>query len=340
MFGKSRWVTVWQSELKHGYRTAEDLGNAGLIPVAQVPRYRQILKTYKFFLPRYYAGLIDPADPQCPIRRQAIPDVAELDDRGLELLPDPLHDLEHQPAPRLTHRYANRALLHLTPSCSMYCRYCFRKTLLNEGQRDLFGGELEPALVYLAEHREIEEVIFSGGDPLLSSEEALRAVLARLAEMPHLERLRFHSRVPVTLPSRVTPEWAKLAVSTRLPVVLVTHFNHPREVTAESARAIETLRAAGITVLNQSVLLRGVNDKSAILAALSKALFTNGVLPYYLHHPDPARGTGHFDVPLSEGLAIYDELRTRLAGYLVPRYVRDDVRFPFKRSLSNANEGV
>jgi lysine 2,3-aminomutase len=319
---------MWQRDLRESLRTAEDLADAGLIPREEVARYAPLLKKYQFLLPRYYAELIDRADRTCPIRLQAVPNLKELEEER-DWTGDPLGDLSHKPVSRITHRYPNRALLHLTQNCSMYCRFCFRKTLLNELSPELFAGGLDPAVQYLSQHREIEEVIFSGGDPLFVSDESLRQVLQRLEFIPHLKRLRFHTRVPVTLPSRVTPELIG-SISTRLPIVIVLHYNHPRELTEESVAACQLLASSGATLLNQSVLLRGVNDSADVLASLSEGLFSAGILPYYLHHPDAAQGTSYFFISKEDGKRIYDEVRGRLSGYLVPRYVWDDGSDRFK----------
>lgn len=322
----------WQEELRFAYRTAADLARAEFIPEAQIPSFERLLKRFPMVLPPYYAGLIDRADPHCPIRRQAIPQLRELEARA-ELVGDPLADLTHQPAPRITHRYHGRALIHLTPNCSMNCRYCFRKSLLGESRAEFFAGEVDAALSYIAQTPTLEEVIFSGGDPFLANEATLAGVLRRLSEVAHLKRVRFHSRVPVTLPMRIDVAFATLLRSHGRPSIVVTHFNHPKELTPQATRALKTLSEAGHRLLNQSVLLLGVNDRMETLAALSERLFEAGVLPYYLHHPDRAQGTAHFDLPKESGRAIYRQLRARLPGYLVPRYVVDDPAYPFKTEV-------
>jgi lysine 2,3-aminomutase len=324
----------WKEELRHSYRTAQDLVRVGLLREEERMRYEPVLTRYKFLLPRYYARLIDRDDPRCPIRKQAIPDPMELSPFPT-LKPDPLNDLEHRPSARLTHRYRNRALLHLTPSCSMYCRHCFRKTLLNEMSSEMFSGSLEDAFSYLEENREIEEVILSGGDPLMANDAMLGLALDRLAALPSLKRLRIHTRVPVTFPIRVTEGLLAAMSSTRFTPVIVTHFNHPRELTSESGEALARFRAKGFHLLNQSVLLQGVNADADCLARLSEGLFERGVLPYYLHHPDRAEGTSHFDLSKEKGLAIHRTLRGRLPGYLVPRYVLDVVGAPYKLNVES-----
>lgn len=324
--------SAWREELRNSLRTVDELIAARLIASEERGAYERLLGRYRFSLPRYYANLIDRNDPNCPIRLQAIPSLKELD--AHDGMPDPLSDLEHQPASRITHRYPNRALIHLTPSCSMYCRYCFRKSLLNELSAELFEGELHEGIVYLKHHTEIAEVIFSGGDPFLANPGTLETVLMNLKVLTHIERIRFHTRVPVTLPMRVTEEFVRtLRVSEKRSTV-VLHFNHPKEITPESILAISRLAKAGLVVLNQSVLLKRVNDDADTLCELSARLFEHGVLPYYLHHPDRARGTSHFQVTPEQGLKIFDEMKRRLPGYLVPRYVIDVVGLPYKEDVA------
>ena len=319
----------WRKALQESLRTADDLAREGLIARADIPAYATLLEKYRFLLPKYYADLIDRNNPLCPIRLQAIPDPRELRSNRLAV-PDPLQDLQNQPTGRITHRYGNRLLLHLTPNCSMYCRFCFRKTLLNELSEDLFAGSLEHALTYISVHSNIEEVIFSGGDPLMSSSATLHGVVRELAKFPHLERIRFHTRVPVTFPSRIDTELIQAIAASRFAPIVVTHFNHPKEITAEALAGCQKLIAGGARLLNQSVLLRGVNDQAATLISLSKGLFSAGIIPYYLHHPDPAEGTDHFATSEIEGLKIYNEMRAQLSGYLVPKYVVDRMGRPYK----------
>lgn len=321
----------WQEALRTALRSADDLVREGFISPHQKPAYERVISRYRFLLPRYYANLINKEDPQCPIRLQAIPDLKEiLEEEGVA---DPLDDLGHQPEVRITHRYRHRLLLHLTPNCSMYCRYCFRKSLLNELSGEMFDGSYRRALDYIRAHSEVEEVILSGGDPFMANSTLLREVLQELGQSAHVQRIRFHSRVPVTLPQRVTAAFAELLVGSGKRTIVVTHFNHPRELTRESIAACERLRRAGVTLFNQSVLMRGVNLEVATLESLSLGLFDAGVLPYYLHHPDPAQGTSHFSIDPPEGMAVWRALKERLPGYLVPRYVIDRVDVPYKQDV-------
>lgn len=323
----------WKLEWKKALRTAKDLAQHGFIPSTAIADYEPLLEKYQFCLPEYYANLIDKKDRNCPIRLQAIPDLEELK-KTKAFFTDPLRDLSHQPAPRLTHRYEGRALLHLTSLCSMYCRFCFRKSLLNELKPNLFGGEIEKAFSYLRKNSSIEEIIFSGGDPFLANEDLLRGVIEEVEKIPHVERIRFHTRVPVTFPSRVTPSFSKIVNSGKKEKVFVVHFNHPKEITSQSLCAINNLQEKGALCFNQTVLLKGVNNASPLLAELFKILGKNKVIPYYLHHPDRALGTSHFDLTKKEGLALWKELRRKLPGYLVPRYVIDEVKSPYKKLVS------
>lgn len=278
---------------------------------------------YQTRVPRYYLGLIDASDPADPIARMALPSAEELLVAGGRR--DPIGDLDRKAAPRLTHRYRDRALLHVTNLCPMYCRFCFRKNLMNESEPDLYSGSFDEAFAYLSAHSEIEELILTGGDPWMLSDEKLGALLDRVErEAPSVRRLRFHTRMPVTLPSRVTDGLVSvLARGARFRIFVVTHFNHPRELTAAAAAAVARLRAAGFVVLNQSVLLRDVNDSAETLRALFVGLGDWGVLPYYLHHCDQVEGAEHFRLTLREGRALYSSLRGKLAGYLLPEYVLD-----------------
>jgi len=279
---------------------------------------------FRTLVPRYYSNLIDQSDPDDPIRKMAFPSTEELRSSAAALR-DPIGDLARQAAPRLTHRYRDRALLHVTNLCPMYCRFCFRKNLMNERDENLYGGGFTEAFAYLAKHPEIEELILTGGDPWMLSDERLESLVDQIAaSAPGLKRLRFHSRMPVTLPSRITPELLRaIQRPGKFLTFVVTHFNHPRELSAEAKAGVAQLRGAGITVLNQSVLLKGVNNDAEILRELFCALGNEGVLPYYLHHCDLVAGAEHFRTSIEEGRKIWTELRGSLAGYLIPEYVLD-----------------
>jgi lysine 2,3-aminomutase len=311
---------TWQQSLIRGARDVQALVRRGLVTQAEAPGLVEVVERYQLLVSDYYLGLIDPDDPHCPIRKQALPDVAELLERTDER-PDPIGDAAHAPTPILVRRYRDRVLLFPTFRCPMFCRYCFRKVALNESPIRL-RQELDRALAWLQTEPEVHEVILSGGDPLMLADERLDEVLSRLKQVPHIRRLRIHTRFPVTLPMRVDAKLAAMLGRHR-PLYVVAHFNHPRELTPQARQAVEHLVDAGITVLNQAVLLRGINDDVQTLTALFEGLLDWQVRPYYLHHPDLTVGTQHFRLSLFEGRALIRRLRGQLSGLALPTYVLD-----------------
>ena len=271
--------------------------------------------------PPHYRSLIRRSDPADPLLLQVLA-------RGEEALPqpgrltDPLEEADYRAAPGLLRKYRSRALLIASGACAIHCRYCFRRHYDYGAAMLTRSGEAE-ALALIAGDAAIEEVILSGGDPLSLADARLAALVMAIAAIPHVTTLRLHSRTLMAIPDRVTPALEELLAGTRLNVVLVTHSNHEREISGDVAAALGRLRAAGITLLNQSVLLAGVNDAAATLAAHCRRLFAAGVLPYYLHLTDPVAGAAHFDVSETRARAIEADLRGRLPGYLVPRFVRE-----------------
>ncbi|MCA8932455.1 MAG: lysine-2,3-aminomutase-like protein, partial [Rhodospirillaceae bacterium] len=282
----------------------------------------EVARRYATAITPAMAELIDPADPDDPIARQFLPDVRELNEAPGERS-DPIGDVAHSPLPGLIHRYADRVLLTLHHACPVYCRFCFRRTRVGPGGAALDAAGLEAALAYIDGHPEIWEVILSGGDPLLISPRRLDRVLGRLDAIGHVGVVRLHSRVPVADPSRVTPDLAATLRRADTAVWMSVHTNHPRELTEDAAAAIARLVDAGVPVVSQTVLLRGVNDDPAILEALFRRLVRLRVKPYYLHHPDAAPGTAHFRLSLAEGQAIAGALRGRVSGLCQPTYVLD-----------------
>lgn len=254
------------------------------------------------------------------IARQFVPSLAELLIRAEELA-DPIGDHAHAPAPGLTHRYPDRVILHATQTCEVYCRFCFRReTVGNEGH--LPEADLDAALAYIAHTPAVWEVILTGGDPMVLSPRRLQSLIARLSAIPHVEVIRFHTRVPVVAPARITQALLE-ALQTRPAVYVVVHTNHPAELTPDACAALARLSAAGIPLLSQSVLLKGVNDDAATLEALFRGLIRNKVKPYYLHHADLAKGTSHFRTTVAHGQALMAALRGRLSGICLPTYVLD-----------------
>jgi lysine 2,3-aminomutase len=274
-----------------------------------------------FAVTRHYASLADPADAQDPIRRQFVPRLEELE-RGPGELPDPLGEQDCQPVPKLLHRYPDRALLLVTDLCATYCRHCFRRRSTGQAGWVLSAAQAEAAAAYVASHREIRELILSGGDPLMLGDAALQAVLRVFrAARPELS-FRIHTRLPVVLPERVSEDLVELLRGYR-PLRLVTQINHPRELSAPTRAAVQRLAAAGVGVLNQAVLLRGVNDRLETLVELMRALGEAGIQPYYLFQPDLAEGTAHFRPALRGSLSLVRALRRRLPRALVPAFAVD-----------------
>jgi lysine 2,3-aminomutase len=311
----------WLTDLRNGILNANDLGE---LPVTERER-EQIsgsATSYKVRVPQHYLQLIQWDDPKDPIRLQAIPSSNELrwDPRELS---DPIGDTRFSPVPRLTHRYPNRVILYPTYQCAIYCRHCFRKELLTDADSGFSKQQLAPALTYIRTRNEIKEVILTGGDPFMISDCQLGYLREELEAIPHLRMLRIHTRVPVVLPSKVT-EALVAVLKGRLQVCVVTHFNHPREITEEAADACRLIREAGFMLLNQSVLLRGVNDEIGILRTLcEEVVYTLGAKPYYLHHCDLTRGLSYLRTEIERGLELMRQLRGYTSGVCIPTYVLD-----------------
>jgi lysine 2,3-aminomutase len=260
------------------------------------------------------------AAPDDPVARQFVPDVAELTIRDEELA-DPIGDEAHAPVKGLTHRYPDRVILHVTKTCEVYCRFCFRREAVGE-EGALPEADLVAALDYIAVNPAIREVILTGGDPLVLSARRIRGLMDRLGDIPHVDVVRVHTRIPVVAPEKVTDAMVS-ALKGRAAVWIVVHTNHAQEITAAAEAALARLADAGIPLLSQSVLLRGVNDSVAALEGLFRKLARNRVKPYYLHHCDLAKGTGHFRTTIAEGQALMAGLRGRVSGTLLPTYVID-----------------
>jgi lysine 2,3-aminomutase len=296
---------------------------AGLIPPERRAALEAVAARYAVAITPAVAALIDSADAGDPIARQFVPDAAELDLRPEERT-DPIGDDAHQPVEGIVHRYPDRVLLKLTHVCAVYCRFCFRRERVGPGKgRALSPAALEAALGYIAAHPEVWEVILTGGDPLVLSARRLREVARRIAAMGHVKVLRAHTRVPIADPERVTPALVAALRAPALATYVVVHANHPRELTKQACAACARFVDAGIPVLSQSVLLRGVNDDPGTLAALMRALVEARIKPYYLHHADLAPGTAHLRTTVAEGQALMRTLHGRLSGLCQPSYVLD-----------------
>ncbi len=317
----------WQRDMAAAVTDpAELLGLLGLDP-ASLPDIDTAAAQFPLRVPRYFVNLMRHGDPRDPLLAQVLPLKAErLDVAGYRQ--DPVGDMHASHEHGVLKKYHGRALLITTGACAVHCRYCFRRHFPYAEQS--LTGHWQQALETLRELPDTEELILSGGDPLCLSDRRLGSLLEQTRHLTGLRRLRIHSRLPVVLPQRVTDRLVALLAEQDLPTVLVIHANHPNEITPELARALHGLAAAGITLLNQSVLLKSVNDDADTLAELSDVLFQIGVMPYYLHLLDPVAGAAHFAVPLQRAQALLEQLRLRLPGYLVPRMVRELPGEPYK----------
>ncbi len=304
-------------------RSAADLVAAGLIAPQQCAAIETVGNHYAIAIPPTIAALIDPSDHNDPIARQFVPDGAELITRPNERI-DPIGDEVHSPVKGIVHRYPDRVLLKLLHTCPVYCRFCFRREVVGpDGAGTLTLSEQGAALNYIASHPSIWEVILTGGDPLMLSARRIKDIMTRLGSIEHVNIIRWHTRVPVVTPERITQDMAEALQSSGKTTYLAIHANHPREFTSEARQAIALLRKADIQLLSQSVLLKGINDNADTLEALMRAFVENGVKPYYLHHADLAPGTSHFRTTIAEGQALMKALQGRLSGLCQPTYVID-----------------
>ncbi len=304
-------------------RTPGELVDAGLAPASRLPELQRVAERYAVAITPAVAGLIDRDDPDDPIARQFVPDLAELtvtkDERA-----DPIGDLTHSPVEGIVHRYPDRVLLKAVHVCPVYCRFCFRREMVGpEGLGTLTPEQMDAAIGYIRAHTEIWEVILTGGDPLVLSARRLHEMMARLSDIEHVKVVRFHTRVPVVEPERVDDKLVAALKASGKATYLAVHANHPRELTEAARAAIGRMVDAGIVLLSQTVLLRGVNDDPDTLAALMRGFVETRVRPYYLHHPDLAPGTSHFRVPIDEGQRLVTGLRGRISGLAQPTYVLD-----------------
>jgi lysine 2,3-aminomutase len=304
-------------------RTITDLRAAGLLGADGDADLERVAARYAVAITPDLVRLIGRGDPHDPIARQFIPNVRELDHKPEERA-DPIGDDAHSPVPGIIHRYPDRVLLKLTHVCPVYCRFCFRREVVGPGgPHALSGPALDRALAYIAADPAIWEVILTGGDPFMLSPRRIAEVTGRLSAIDHVKILRWHTRVPVADPARVTPDLVAALKSETRTVYVALHANHPRELTASARDACARLIDAGIPMLSQTVLLRSVNDSPDTLAALMRAFVETRIKPYYLHHPDMAPGTAHFRMSIAEGQAIVRAMRGRVSGLAQPTYVLD-----------------
>jgi lysine 2,3-aminomutase len=304
-------------------RALDDLVAAGLMTPERAEILAPVAERYAIAITPAMASLIDPADGSGPIARQFVPSLAELE-RNVRDLDDPIGDEKHSPVRGIVHRYRDRVLLKIINHCAVYCRFCFRREMVGpHSPGALSPADLDRVLAYIGEHPEIWEVILTGGDPFMLPARRAADVTAKLTAIDHVKILRWHTRVPVVDPERVTPDFVRAITTPGKATYVALHANHPRELTAAARRACARLVDAGVVMLSQSVLLKGVNDDADTLVALMRAFVEARVKPYYLHHADLAPGTGHFRTTIEHGQALMRELKRRASGLAQPTYVLD-----------------
>jgi lysine 2,3-aminomutase len=313
----------WRWQARHAVTDLRALGEAlNLTEAERVGATRAAAAGMPISITPYYLALCDPADPNCPIRRQCVPRAEEaIAVRGD--LRDPLGEERHQVAPHLIRRYPDRVLLIATDRCGVYCRFCTRSRMVGDGGGARSLAALEPAFEWLEAHPDVREVIVSGGDPCLMSSERIGRLLQRIGQVEHIDTVRLATRVPVTLPQRVTTELCDAIRESFEATWIMTHFNHPKELTSESSAACARLADAGLPVMKQTVLLRGVNDDAATLETLFRGLVRMRVRPYYLLQMDPVSGTGHLRTPLRRGIELMAGLQGRVSGIALPKLIVD-----------------
>lgn len=313
-------LVTWQKILAQGFRTASDL--LDFLELPHTLGSGQAEQQFKTRVPRGFAARMQKRNPQDPLLLQvlAVSNELEQDDTFVR---DPLAEAKVNPLQGLIHKYQGRVLLTLTGACAINCRYCFRRHFPYEDNNPGRRG-WQAVLDYIRSDPSIHEVILSGGDPLLASDELFAELFPQLEAIAHLKTLRIHSRIPIVLPERITPPLLALLQASRLRKVVILHCNHPQELNETVHQACFSLKAAHCHLLNQAVLLKGVNDEVAILAALSDALFSCSVLPYYLHLLDKVIGASHFDLSEEQALILYRQLQTQIPGYLLPRLAREE----------------
>jgi len=313
----------WLQALATAIRTPEALLNALDLSAHQLPPIFNGGDKFPLRVPLSFVSRMKKGDPNDPLLRQVLP-LDEENSFSHGYLTDPVGDLNASKTPGLLHKYHGRALMITTGACAVHCRYCFRRHF-PYSEQNAASNEWDESIRHITQDNTINEVILSGGDPLALSDQRLATLLERLTQIPHLKRLRIHTRLPVVIPQRITDTLITLLANCRLTPIIVIHTNHANEIDAKLHRALKRLKTIpDITLLNQSVLLQGVNDNSQALISLSEALFDSGVTPYYLHLLDKAQGTAHFNVSVARAIALLKEVQASLPGYLVPRLAQEE----------------
>jgi len=311
----------WQNQLKNMVTEPSELCRLLGMDKTQQQAIEKACGSFPLRVPHSYLSRIEHNNLKDPLLLQILPSAKELISPN-SFTSDPLQEADSNPVPGIIHKYHGRVLLISTSSCPIHCRYCFRRHFPYEENRNS-RQQWQTSLRYIEQNPDIKEVILSGGDPLSCSDSQLEWLCQQLDAIPHLRYLRLHSRFPITIPQRITPQCLEWLSCRRLQVTMVLHCNHPNEINAEVSQSLAAMKSSGITLLNQSVLLKEVNDDIETLAALSEELYHQGVLPYYLHLLDKVQGASHFDVPEGRAIELHQALQAQLPGYLVPKLVRE-----------------
>lgn len=311
----------WKWQVRNRIETLDQLKKYISLTEEEEEGVRRSLASLRMAITPYYMTLIDQENPNCPVRKQAIPTAAEVHYSDADLL-DPLHEDEDSPVPGLTHRYPDRVLFLITDMCSMYCRHCTRRRFAGQSDASAPQDNIEKAIEYIANTPQVRDVVLSGGDALLISDDKLEYIIGRLRDIPHVEIIRIGTRTPVVLPQRITDNLVNMLKKYH-PIWVNTHFNHSDEMTEDSKNALARMANAGIPLGNQSVLLKGVNDCVHIMKKLMHNLVMNRVRPYYIYQCDLSMGLEHFRTPVSKGIEIIENLRGHTSGFAVPTFVVD-----------------
>ncbi len=311
----------WTWQVRNRVETLDQLKALMTLTAEEEEGVKKSLATLRMAITPYYMSLIDPNNPNCPVRKQAIPTGAEVHKADADLL-DPLHEDEDSPTPGLTHRYPDRVLFLITDMCSMYCRHCTRRRFAGQKDAETPSERIQKAIDYIAATPQVRDVVLSGGDALMISDAMLESIISRLRDIPHVEIIRIGSRTPVVCPQRITNNLVNMLKKYH-PIWLNTHFNHPDEITPEATEACAKLANVGVPLGNQSVLLAGINDSTSIMKTLMHGLVKMRVRPYYIYQCDLSMGLEHFRTPVSKGIEIIENLRGHTSGYAVPTFVVD-----------------
>lgn len=312
----------WKWQLRNRIRTAEELSTWINLTYDERAAIEATKAYFRWQITPYYASLMDRDDPNCPIRRQVVPKMDEMsDDIGIEDL-DPLEELAHSPVKNLVHNYKDRVAFCVAAECAVYCRYCLRKRMVGDGEYAMNKTEIQQGIDYIAAHPEINDVLLTGGDPLILNDSNLEWILSRLRAIPHVGIIRIGTRFPVLNPFRITQEFTDM-IAKYHPIWVNTHYNHPKELTKDAAEACDRITRAGSPLGNQTVLLKGINNDVDTLKTLFSLLVKMRVRPYYLYQAQLIGGTKHFRTTIEEGMSLMNGLRGRLSGFAIPLYVLD-----------------